>query len=456
MLICIVPAMPVCRTDTKPIIMDYNQTLEFMYSQLPAYHRIGKAAYKNDLKNSLALDSYFGHPHRKFRSVHVAGTNGKGSVSHMIASVLQEAGYRTGLYTSPHLKDFRERIRVDGKMIPKDEVTSFIRKHKTILASLKPSFFEMTVALAFDYFARAGVEFAVIETGLGGRLDSTNIITPELSVITNIGHDHADLLGDTLLKIAAEKAGIIKPGIPVVISETQDGISELFITTAQQNKSEISFAGQAFDCRLYDLNYRTGKRLYSVLEKSTGLNFNGEVSLGGDYQAKNIQVVFQSIRIKQNTTRCSDANIIDGIRRTIGNTRLMGRWQIAGRKPLVVCDTGHNHEGLSLVLSQLKSIVADKLRIIIGFVSDKDRASVLPLFPSDAVYYFTKASVPRAIDEIVLMDEAGQWNLKGAPYPDVRSAFESALAEASENDVVFIGGSTFVVADALKTCKFEK
>lgn len=302
MLICIVPAMPVCRTDTKPIIMDYNQTLEFMYSQLPAYHRIGKAAYKNDLENSLALDSYFRHPHRKFRSVHIAGTNGKGSVSHMIASVLQEAGYRTGLYTSPHLKDFRERIRVDGKMIPKDEVTSFIRKHKTILASLKPSFFEMTVALAFDYFARAGVEFAVIETGLGGRLDSTNIITPELSVITNIGHDHADLLGDTLLKIAAEKAGIIKPGIPVVISETQDGISELFITTAQQNKSEISFAGQAFDCRLYDLNYRTGKRLYSVLEKSTGLNFNGEVSLGGDYQAKNIQAVFQSIRIMQNTT----------------------------------------------------------------------------------------------------------------------------------------------------------
>ncbi|HAX94226.1 MAG TPA: dihydrofolate synthase [Bacteroidales bacterium] len=436
--------------------MDYNQTLEFMYSQLPAYHRIGKAAYKNDLENSLALDDYFGHPHLKYKCIHVAGTNGKGSVSHMLASVLQEAGYKTGLYTSPHLRDFRERIRINGRMIPKGEVTSFMRKHKAVIASLKPSFFEMTVALAFDYFAHAGVDIAVIEVGLGGRLDSTNIISPELSVITNIGHDHADLLGDTLLKIAGEKAGIIKPGVPVVVSETQDEISNVFTSAAQQNKSDIRFADQEFECRLDDLNYSTRRRKYSVLRKSTGSSFTGEISLGGDYQAKNIQAVFQSIRVLQETIPCSDANIINGIRRTVGNTGLMGRWQIVGRKPLVVCDTGHNLEGLSYVLSQLKSTGGEKLQMVIGFVNDKDRASVLPLFPSDAYYFFTRASVPRALDERILMAEAMQWNLKGAAYPDVKSAVRSALDAASENDVVFIGGSTFVVADALNTCKFEK
>jgi dihydrofolate synthase/folylpolyglutamate synthase len=436
--------------------MDYNQTLEFMYSQLPAYHRIGKAAYKNDLENSLALDEYYGHPHLKYKCIHVAGTNGKGSVSHMLASVLQEAGYKTGLYTSPHLRDFRERIRINGRMIPKGEVTRFMRKHKIVISSLQPSFFEMTVALAFDYFARAGVDIAVIEVGLGGRLDSTNIIRPQLSVITNIGHDHADLLGDTLLKIAGEKAGIIKPGVPVVVSETQDEISKVFTATARQKKSDIRFADQEFECRPDDLNYSTGRRKYSVLEKSTGRSFTGEISLGGDYQAKNIQAVFQSIRVLQDTIPCSDKDLINGIRRTVGNTGLMGRWHIVGRKPLVVCDTGHNLEGLSYVLSQLKSTGGEKLHIVIGFVNDKDRRSVLPLFPSEADYYFTRASVPRALDEQVLMAEALRWNLKGNAYPDVESAVRSALDAASENDVVFIGGSTFIVADALKNCKFDK
>ncbi len=456
MLICMVPAGPFDRYGLFYNNMDYNQTLDFMYSQLPAYHRIGKAAYKNDLENSLALDEYFGHPHLKYKCIHVAGTNGKGSVSHMIASVLQEAGYATGLYTSPHLKDFRERIRIDGRMIPKWEVTSFIRKHKAVFASLKPSFFEMTVALAFHYFARAGVDIAVIEVGLGGRLDSTNIINPELSVITNIGHDHSDLLGDTILKIAGEKAGIIKPGVPVVISETQDEISSLFIKLAQQQKSDIKFADQEFECRLDDMNYSTGRRKYSVLEKTKGCSFTGETNLGGDYQAKNIQAVFQSFRFLQKTIPCSDMNIIYGIRRTVGNTRLMGRWQIVGRKPLVICDTGHNLEGLSYVLSQLKSTGGEKLHIVIGFVDDKDLGSVLPLFPSEADYYFTQASVPRALDKRVLMEEAQRWNLKGNAYPDVESAVRSALDAASENDVVFIGGSTFIVADALINFKFDK
>lgn len=456
MLICMVTAVPFCRQRLINHNMNYNQTLEFIYSQLPAYHRIGKAAYKNDLDNSLALDKYFKHPHLKYKSIHVAGTNGKGSVSHMIASVLQEAGYKTGLYTSPHLRDFRERIRINGRMIPKGEVTGFMRKHKAVLASLKPSFFEMTVALAFDYFARAGVDIAVIEVGLGGRLDSTNIISPELSVITNIGHDHADLLGDTLLKIAGEKAGIIKSGVPVVVSETQVQISDVFTSAARQKQSDIRFADQEFVCRLDDLNYSTGWRKYSVLEKSTGNIFSGKTSLGGDYQAKNIQAVFQSIRVLQDTIPCSDMNIVNGIGRTVGNTGLMGRWQIVGRKPLVVCDTGHNLEGLSFVLSQLKSIAGRKLHIVIGFVQDKDRGSVLPLFPSDADYYFTRASVFRALDEQVLKAEALRWDLKGSAYPDVGSSVRSAMDAASENDVVFIGGSTFVVADALKNCKFEK
>lgn len=455
MLICILTAVPFCRHGFIHYNMDYNQTLEFMYSQLPAYHRIGKAAYKNDLDNSLALDEYFGHPHLKFKCIHVAGTNGKGSVSHMIASVLQEAGFRTGLYTSPHLRDFRERIRIDGRMIPKREVTGFMRQHKAVLASLKPSFFEMTVALAFDYFARAGVDIAVVEVGLGGRLDSTNIINPELSVITNIGHDHADLLGDTLIKIAGEKAGIIKPGVPVVISETQDGISNVFISAAQQKKSDIRFADQEFECSLADLNYSTGRRLYSVLEKSAGRSFKGEILLGGDYQSKNIQAVFQSVRVLQETIPCSDENIVNGIRRTVGNTGLMGRWQIVGRKPLVICDTGHNLEGLSYVLSQLKKLGGKKLHIVIGFVNDKDRGSVLPLFPANAYYYFTRASVPRALDEEILMAEASRWNLEGSAYPGVESAVRSALDAASENDIVFVGGSTFVVADALRTCKFK-
>ena len=451
-----VPALPFFRFGLIYNNMDYNQTLEFMFSQLPAYHRIGRAAYKNDLENSLALDQYLEHPHLRYKCIHVAGTNGKGSVSHMIASVLQEAGYKTGLYTSPHLRDFRERIRINGRMIPKGEVTGFMRKHKAVLASLKPSFFEMTVALAFDYFARAGVDIAVIEVGLGGRLDSTNIISPELSVITNIGHDHADLLGDTLHKIAGEKAGIIKPGVPVVVSETQDEIRNVFTSVAQQRKSDIRFADQEFECRLDDLNYSTGKRKYSVLEKSERRSFTGEIRLGGDYQAKNIQAVFQSIRILQDTIPCSDKHIINGIRRTVRNTGLMGRWQIVGRKPLVVCDTGHNLEGLSYVLTQLKRAGRENLHIVIGFVNDKDLGSVLPLFPSDADYFFTRASVPRALDEQVLRAAALRWNLKGSAYPDVESAVSSALDAASENDVVFIGGSTFVVADALKNCKFDK
>jgi len=429
--------------------MNYKQTIEFLYSQLPAYHRIGKAAYKNDLRNTLELDEYLGHPHKHYRTIHVAGTNGKGSVSHMIASVLMEAGFKTGLYTSPHLKDFRERIRVNGKMIPKCAVTGFIARHSSFIISLKPSFFEMTVGMAFDHFAEACVDIAVIEVGLGGRLDSTNIISPILSVVTNIGHDHFDLLGNTLEKIAREKAGIIKPRVPVIISETQDETQNIFIEKAAETNSEISFADQNFSCSLDEINYPGGIRNYSVKERSSNKSFNGEIVLGGDYQAKNIQAVFQVFSVTQGIFLYTDKNILDGIRKVVTNTRLMGRWQILDRNPLTICDTGHNKEGLEYVLAQINRIPKTGLHMVIGFVNDKDLKSVLPLFPKDAVYYFTKASVPRALDEKILKSEASLYGLMGQSYPDVASALSQARTNAAESEMIFIGGSTFIVADAL-------
>jgi len=429
--------------------MNYKQTIDFLYSQLPAYHRIGKAAYKNDLHNSLALDDYFGKPHSGYISVHIAGTNGKGSVSHMIASVLMEAGYRTGLYTSPHLKDFRERIKVNGKLIPERAVTQFIERHAPVLMSLKPSFFEMTVAMAFEYFAKAGVDIAVIETGLGGRLDSTNIITPVVTVITNIGHDHMDLLGDTLEKIAWEKAGIIKTRIPVVISETHNDSKNVFIKKASESGSDIYFADHNFSVSLNEYDYLTASREYSVRDQISGMSFMGKTELAGDYQSKNIQAVFQTFRALTGTIDCSYNEIINGIAKVVANTGLKGRWQVIGRNPLIICDTGHNKEGLEYVINQLERIPSKQLRMILGFVSDKDLGSVLPLFPSSAVYYFTKASVPRALDERILSEKAENYGLRGKSYPDVKSAVAAASKDASEHDTIFIGGSTFVVADAL-------
>jgi len=397
----------------------------------------------------MELDRYIGQPHSRYRTIHVAGTNGKGSVSHMIASVLMEAGYKTGLYTSPHLKDFRERIKVNGKMITKTAVTSFVEKYSPFLMSLKPSFFEMTVAMAFEFFAEKGVDIAVIETGLGGRLDSTNIINPVLSVITNIGHDHMDLLGDSLIKIAQEKAGIIKKGTPVVISETQEESRNVFLEKAGVTGSDIYFADQNFACSLNDMDYQTGKRFYSVTEKFSQVSIRGDISIGGDYQSKNIQAVFQTFRTLHGIIEFKEEDIPEGISKVVTSTLFMGRWQIVGRKPLIICDTGHNREGLEYVVNQLKAINKRKLHIVFGFVSDKDLNSVLPLFPSSASYYFTKASVPRALDENILQTEAGRWNLRGRCFPDVKSAIAAAKVDASENDLIFIGGSTFIVADAL-------
>ncbi|MCJ7448557.1 MAG: bifunctional folylpolyglutamate synthase/dihydrofolate synthase [Bacteroidales bacterium] len=429
--------------------MTYSQTIQFLYSQLPAYHRIGKAAYKNNLDNSLALDDYFSHPHLKYRTIHVAGTNGKGSVSHMIASVLREAGFITGLYTSPHLKDFRERIRVNGKMITKKEVKEFVERHIDIINSIKPSFFEMAVAMAFDYFALKGVDVAVIETGLGGRLDSTNIINPVLSVITNIGHDHMDLLGNSLEKVSVEKAGIIKKNVPVVIGETQPETENIFVLAASAAGSEISFADRNFAGSLEELNSMTGERQFLIADQSGQRKISGVTPLGGDYQLKNLQTVFQVFKSLAGVLNLSEKNIIDGIRKVILNTDLKGRWQILNHNPLTVCDTGHNKEGLEYVIRQIAGIPKTGLHMIIGFVSDKDISSILPLFPVDAEYYFTRASVPRALDEKILQSKALEYNLKGNSYPDMNKALKAARSNASETDLIFIGGSTFIVAEVV-------
>lgn len=429
--------------------MNYKQTIDFLFSSLPAFHRIGKAAYKDNLDNSNALDDYFGHPHNKFKTVHIAGTNGKGSVSHMIASVLQEAGYKTGLYTSPHLKDFRERIRVNGVMIPESEVVEFVEKHIGIINTVKPSFFEMTVALAFLHFERSDVDIAVIETGLGGRLDSTNIITPELSVITNIGHDHMDLLGDTLEKVGHEKAGIIKTKVPVVIGESHSDTRNVFISRALETNSAIVFADMKYTCKSEIADITSGLRRHIIICTETGIKTEIETPLGGDYQARNLVTLFSAIDELKLKFKISDDNIRSGIRNVIVNTGLQGRWQVLGSNPFIVCDTGHNKEGLEYVISQIARIKKKKLHIVIGFVNDKDLGSVLPLFPKDALYYFTRASVPRALDENILKTKAEKFGLKGDCFPDVKSALAAAKKFSSPEDMIFVGGSTFIVADVL-------
>lgn len=429
--------------------MNYKATLDYLYSRLPAYHRIGKAAYKNGLGNTLALDDYFGHPHKKYKTIHIAGTNGKGSVSHMLASVLMESGYRTGLYTSPHLKDFRERIRVNGRMIPKGEVTGFVKKHRAIIESVQPSFFELTAAMAFDYFGKAGCDVAVIETGMGGRLDSTNIITPVISVITNIGHDHMDLLGGTLEKVAAEKAGIIKNNIPVVIGESMPETDDVFIEKARETGSEIYFADRHYICTPGKQSGRMGDREFRIRIRADKREISGVIPLGGDYQSKNLQTLFQVCDCIKNSFDIDENTILSGIRNVISSTGLMGRWQVLKNKPLIICDTGHNREGIEYVIRQIAGINAREVHFVIGFVNDKDLSLVLPLFPQKARYYFTRASVPRALDEKILQEEASRFNLKGDCYPSVKIAFEAALENASPDDLIFVGGSTFIVADVL-------
>lgn len=394
-----------------------------MFAQLPMYQQKGVSAFSGKLETIQAFVNQLGNPHRKFKSIHVAGTNGKGSSSHMLASILMEAGYKVGLYTSPHLKDFRERIKINGKKVKKAFVTDFIAEHYGYFENHNLSFFEMTVGMAFHYFAKENVDIAIIEVGLGGRLDSTNIVTPEVALITNIGMDHQQLLGNTIEKIALEKAGIIKRGVPVVISERQKETTLLFQLIANQLKSELVFSdGQ--DIPTY------------------------ETDLLGVYQERNVKGVVSCIR-QLTHFEVSEKHIKNGLKKVVKNTGLLGRWQLLSEKPMVICDTAHNKEGLLLVLEQLQTIKAKNLHVVLGFANDKNVDKLLSLFPKKATYYFVKPNVPRGMDLDELLLVGRLHKLKGVGYASVAKGLEAAKANAKKSDVVFVGGSTFVVAEVV-------
>jgi dihydrofolate synthase/folylpolyglutamate synthase len=433
--------------------MNYQQVLEFMFNSLPMYQRVGQAAYKSNLDNTISLDEHFAHPHHNFKTIHVAGTNGKGSVSHSLASILQAAGYKTGLYTSPHLIDYRERIRVNGDMITEDFVCDFINNNHGILDELKPSFFEMSVALAFEYFKFSKVDIAVIEVGMGGRLDSTNIIIPELSVITNIGLDHTQFLGHTFEKIAIEKAGIIKEGIPVVIGETQAETLQVFLNIANFNNAPILFADLGISAILQKMTDDIGHYLVKTDKGNYDLNFD----LIGDYQTKNLATILKSIEVLQEKGfKINFEDIKSGLSKVKSSTGLHGRWEILQTEPLTICDTGHNKEGLSYVIKQLSQIKYNKLHIILGFVNDKNVAEVLKMFPkpsnTNVVYYFTQASIPRAMAAEQVFQEAQKHSLGGYYFEKIDLAYSFVKINCSINDAIFIGGSTFIVGEFLEKC----
>ena len=429
--------------------MNYQETLHWLFSQLPMYQRQGKAAYKADLNNTLELDKYFNHPHHKFRSIHIAGTNGKGSVSHMLASVLQESGYKVGLYTSPHLKDFRERIKIDGKMVSEQYVVDFVQKHQQIFEKIKPSFFEMTVAMAFDYFAQENIDVAVVEVGMGGRLDSTNIINPDLSIITNIGFDHMAFLGNTLAEIAGEKAGIIKENVPVVIGETHPETKKVFIHKAIDVNTQIYFADEHYTVD-YSMISLDNKQVFNIRNQDKLVYPDLKIDLLGSYQKRNIVTVLKSIEIlRELNYTINDNTIYNALSKVVANTGLLGRWQILNQKPLTVCDTGHNLEGLSYVIEQIKNTPHKNLHFVFGVVDDKSIDKILDILPRNATYYFTKADIPRALNQEILKEKAKKYNLNGETYKSVHEALQNAKKNADDNDLIFIGGSTFIVAEAV-------
>lgn len=410
--------------------MNYQACLDWLFSQLPMYQRQGKAAYKADLHNTIAFSNYLYHPEKLFKSIHVGGTNGKGSVSHMLASVFQEAGYKVGLYTSPHLIDFRERIKINGEMISQDEVIDFVQKHQAFMKAQQLSFFEMTVGLAFSYFASQKVDIAIIEVGLGGRLDSTNIIQPELSVITNISLDHTAFLGNTIADIAFEKAGIIKPATPVVIGEYHSESSMVFERKAKEMKAPIYFAS-SFQNPIIDLE--------SV-----------------HYKKKNKQTVLASLAVLKSSYSLPDKAIEQGILKMERNTGLQGRWQVLQEHPKVICDTGHNPAGIAMVVEELSKETFAKLHIVFGMVNDKEVKSILHYLPKQATYYFCQPSIPRALASEILFQAAIQLGFNGSCFTKVEEAYEAALQIADTQDLIFIGGSTFVVADILTFLQEKK
>ncbi|MES2515492.1 MAG: folylpolyglutamate synthase/dihydrofolate synthase family protein [Bacteroidota bacterium] len=428
--------------------MTYQQTLDYLFAKLPMYQRVGAAAYKADLNNTLAICKVLGNPEKKLKCVHVAGTNGKGSSSHMLAAILQKAGYKTGLYTSPHLVDFRERIKVNGKMIPKAEVVKFVEDYKADFESIEPSFFEWTVGLAFDYFAKQEVDVAIIEVGLGGRLDSTNVINPVACLITNISFDHVNLLGNTLPLIAEEKAGIIKHKIPVTISQTQLEVISVFNTKAKDQKAPIEFADKNY--KAVSTSYNDQSLSIELLHKKTNTIHTYTLDLQGTYQVKNLMGVLNTIEIlKQKGFLIEDEVIHAALKQVQKITGLQGRWQIIQNKPLIIADTGHNEDGMKEVLENLKRYDYKKLHVVLGVVNDKDISKILKLLPKEAIYYFCKASIPRALDEKELTIQAKKEGLSGKTFKTVTEALSSAKKQAKTTDLIFVGGSTFTVADIL-------
>ena len=422
--------------------MTYKQTLDYLYAQLPMFHRIGPAAYKANLDNTHAIINHLHHPEKEFKSVHIAGTNGKGSVSHMMAAIFISAGYKTGLYTSPHLKDFRERITINGEMIGEQDIISFVEKNKKEFEKIQPSFFEWTVGLAFDYFRNEKVDVAIIETGLGGRLDSTNIITPELSVITGISFDHENLLGDTLEKIAMEKAGIIKENVPVVIGISQKEIERVFRNKAQEKNAPVLFADKNF----------AGEWLNGPANEFRKIKINNqlfETTLTGDYQKQNIITVLQSMEILKENFKINSENIYSGIKNVVRLTHLRGRWEKLSVNPLTFCDVGHNEEGITEVLKMIAATPHDHLHFVLGMMADKDHRKILSLLPKNATYYFCKPDLPRALDPFELKVKASEFSLSGYTYATVIDAYKAAKKAAAKKDLVFVGGSTFVVAGVI-------
>lgn len=428
--------------------MNYEEAVKFLYSRLPMYSRIGSAAYKTDLTNTLLLCKMIDHPEKKFQSVHIAGTNGKGSTSHMLAAIFQESDYRTGLYTSPHLKDFRERIRIDGEMISKEEVAEFVSAYRDPVIKIGCSFFEWTVALAFHHFAKHKVDVAIIETGLGGRLDSTNVITPVLSIITNISYDHADLLGDTLEKIATEKAGIIKQRVPVVIGEHQeDNIFKIFLDAANKKHASLSCADDEWAILSSRLKPNS---LELAVKDVDGELYSLELDLTGNYQEKNVLTVLEAtLLLDQERFLLPKEAIISALSQVKKLTGLKGRWEVLHKKPLVIADVAHNMAGLLCAMAQLQKYSCKKLHLVLGFVKEKDIDLLLPLFPKDASYYFCKPDIPRGLSVDVLMEKANVHGLKGRGFDSVSSAYQDALHNAANEDVIFVGGSTFVVAEVI-------
>lgn len=425
--------------------MTYEETLEYLYNSTPLFQNVGKEAYKEGLDNTLLLDNHYGHPHKIFKTIHVAGTNGKGSCSHTLAAILQASGYKVGLYTSPHLVDFRERIRINGTQISKEYVVEFVENGKKFFEQIKPSFFELTTAMAFCWFAQEHIDIAIVEVGLGGRLDCTNIIHPELCIITNISYDHTQFLGNTLAEIAKEKAGIIKKGVPVVIGETTPETKKVFARIAEETKAPIFFAEEE-KLLLADTINEEGKHIYQTEDYK---DLVGE--LGGLYQSKNTNTILSAIRVLNSLNySLKENNIRKGFAEVCNMTGLMGRWQKLRNKPTMICDTGHNVGGITDILRQLNQEQFNKLHIVIGMVNDKDVNGVLSMMPKDAQYYFTKASVKRALPENELKILADKHGLSGDCYPNVEYAVKAALTDAKEDDFIFIGGSNFIVADLLE------